>query len=142
MGAGELDPLVLRDRKPVWKRSDIWWSSDDGCGGKGMGEDETSSGLDSRSCMEIGGTSIVEASGVESNACGVFSYSARAPSSVSSRHLTARLTGDLRFGVNEMPFFTEPSLRRRGDVFTGDELSRLTSGSRGRKLRLHRRWSH
>jgi len=62
-----------------------------------------------------------ESPGVPWIFCGVFSNSARAPESVSSRHLTLLFEGDFFFGVNEIPFFPITAFFRLGDAFMGEE---------------------
>jgi hypothetical protein len=123
-GGGE--PSDFLERKPAWKRFAFGLSSIDGSGAAGVGEEPSESFETSpaRYAGRLGSTTLLskdEISGVESIFWGVFSKSAKAPDSVSSRHRTLRFDGDFFFGVNEMPFFTITAFLRLGDDFMGEE---------------------
>ena len=115
------------DRKPAWNLLGLAGSSvvDSGISRLGLESEMVSAEprYDGRMGICSVGLSGEIRSGDESaNFLGVFSKSAKVPSSVSSsRHRTARFRGDfLLEGVNESPLRTAPTLRRRGDDFIGD----------------------
>ncbi len=127
------EPSGFLDRKPVLNLLFLLSTTFRlGCGGSSIGEESCSvagCGSDAvRGEMEGRATSMEEpsASGVSSGLWGVFSNSARVPSSVSSRHLTplfSPLIGDLLFlGVMISPFLALPIIPfRLGELFTGVE---------------------
>lgn len=106
---GESSPFLAK--KPAWNRLLLVGTASVDSGGGGIGEDPgdwvwscASEAASSETCGSV--ISVVDSSGeLEGNFCGVFSNSARVPSSESSRHLTAllALTGDFLFlGVNDI----------------------------------------
>lgn len=120
------EPSDFLERNPAWKRLLFDRRSKDGCGAFGIGDDPAESLFTSAARYDgMEGKIILpspdETSGVESVFCGVFSKSARAPDSVSSRHRTLLFEGDFFFGVKEIPFLPTAALRRLGEAFMGEE---------------------
>jgi hypothetical protein len=112
------------DKKPAWNRLGFETSNDDASGKMSEGLESSPESLPKYD----GGAGISTAfsgdvcSGVDSYFFGVFSKSARVPTSPSSsRQRTARLAGDFFFtGVKDTPFRALSALRRRGEPLVGD----------------------
>ena len=129
---GNGEPLVFLARNPALKRLCFGLVSVNGTGGAGIGEesvesDESVGWFAKREVDDGGGGgmvgSIEDVSGVRFARWGVFSNSASAPSSVSSRHRTplfSPFTGDFFLGVKETPFLAATALRRLGEARTGE----------------------
>ena len=127
---GEPSAEDFLERNPALKRL-VLVELTSGSGGAGTGEQPVCSVVGGRRVeLRIGGrrgrvTSFDETSGVVSYFRGVFSNSAKVPSSVSSFHLTTRFkpfTGDrFFFGVKDTPFLALPSMPLRfGEPLMGE----------------------
>lgn len=131
MVGGGGDPSDFFAKNPAWNRLTLGLISNDGSGACGIGDEpresfETSSERYDGSAGSATFCSADETSGVEFCFCGVFSNSARAPESVSSRHRTLRF-----LGVKDIPFLPATTFLRRGEDFIGDEKTCGATAARG-----------